>query len=78
MKLSISVPDETVALLDRVVDLQGLASRSAAIQRGIELLVNDALLADYRMAFTEFEDSGDSVLWDSASADGIEREAAWW
>jgi Arc/MetJ-type ribon-helix-helix transcriptional regulator len=78
MKLSISVPDETVALLDRVVELQGLPSRSAAIQQGIELLVSDALVGSYRAAFDEFEQSGDAELWENASGDGIESEAAWW
>ncbi len=72
------MPDETVALLDRIVELQGLASRSAAIQHGIELLVNESLLSSYRAAFDEFEQSGDAKLWQNVSGDALEPEAAWW
>jgi Arc/MetJ-type ribon-helix-helix transcriptional regulator len=78
MKLSISVPDETVELLDRVVKMRGITSRSAAIQQGIDLLVNDSLLASYRVAFAEFDEQGDGEIWDGVAGDGIDDEATWW
>jgi Arc/MetJ-type ribon-helix-helix transcriptional regulator len=78
MKLSVSVPDETVAMLDRVVKLQGFASRSAAIQQGIELLVNESLLADYRAAFRASDEPGDAAVCQAATGDGIEVETKWW
>lgn len=38
MKLSVSLSDEDVAVLDRYADAAGLSSRSAAIQRAIRML----------------------------------------
>ena len=35
MKLSISLPDEDIAALDRYAQAAGISSRSAAIQRAI-------------------------------------------
>jgi Arc/MetJ-type ribon-helix-helix transcriptional regulator len=78
MKLSISVPDAQMELLDRVVELRGLVSRSAAIQQGIDMLLNDALVADYKAAFAEWDDHGDAAVWDAVSNDGLEPEESWW
>ena len=78
MKLSISVPDEQVELIDRVMTAQGLTSRSAAIQQGIELWLNQALVEDYTAAFREWDASGESAEWESVAADGLEAEGQWW
>ncbi len=78
MKLSISVPDEQVELIDRVISVQGLASRSAAIQQGIELWLNQALVDDYAAAFKEWDASGEAAVWESVAGDGLEVEGEWW
>lgn len=78
MKLSVSLPDKQVELIDRVVSAQGLASRSAAIQQGIELWLNQALVNDYAEAFNEWDASGDASVWESVVGDGLEAEGQWW
>ena len=49
MKLSVSLPDEDVATLDRYVTEEGLPSRSAALQQAIHHL-RDRRLADEGLA----------------------------
>lgn len=78
MKLSISVPDSQMDLLDRVVQQRGLASRSVAIQQGIDLLLQDALVSDYRDAFSEWDEDGDAAAWQVVASDGLEPETLWW
>jgi Arc/MetJ-type ribon-helix-helix transcriptional regulator len=78
MKISISVPDSSMVLLDRVVELKGLGSRSVAIQQAIELLVIDSLVADYRSAFEDSEYSDESSAWDALAGEGLPPEKPWW
>ncbi|MGB7447894.1 MAG: ribbon-helix-helix domain-containing protein [Ornithinimicrobium sp.] len=71
MKLSISIPDEDVATLDRYAEAAGMASRSAAIQRAIRLLAQPALDDAYAAAWEEWEASGDAAAWEETTADGL-------
>jgi Arc/MetJ-type ribon-helix-helix transcriptional regulator len=71
MKLSISVPADDVARLDRFVQQAGLPSRSAAIQRAIRLLDFDGLNQDYAAAWDEWEASGEGQDWDALAGDGL-------
>ena len=77
MKVSVSIPDEQMVLLDRIVEQRGLKSRSAAIQEGIELLLTSSLVADYKAAFDEW-DQAESTLWEATAGDGLEAETPWW
>lgn len=71
MKLSISLPDEDVAILDRFAKDAGLESRSAAVQHAIRMLGDPQLEADYATAWDEWEASGDFTAWESTSGDGL-------
>jgi Arc/MetJ-type ribon-helix-helix transcriptional regulator len=71
MKLSISLPDEDVAALDRYAREAGISSRSAAIQRAIRLLAQPELDSAYAAAWQEWEASGEAAAWDEATADGL-------
>jgi hypothetical protein len=71
MKLSISLSEEEVAILDRYADAAGLASRSAAIQRAIRMLGDPALDDAYAAAWDEWEASGDAAVWETSLADGL-------
>ncbi len=71
MKLSISLSEEEVAVLDRYAEAAGLPSRSAAIQRAIRMLGDPALDDAYAAAWDEWEASGDADAWDASLADGI-------
>lgn len=70
MKLSVSLRDEDVAVLDEYVRASGLASRSAALQHAIRLLRHPDLERDYDSAWEEWDSSGEQVLWDATAADG--------
>lgn len=71
MKLSVSLRDEDVAVLDEYVQASGLRSRSAALQHAIRLLRHPDLERDYDGAWEEWESSGEQALWDGTAADGL-------
>ena len=71
MKLSVSLPDQDVALLDEYVRTSGLASRSAAVQYAVRLLRHPGLEQDYDVAWAEWEADGEQDRWDGTAADGL-------
>ncbi len=71
MELSVSLPDEDVALLDEYVRTSGLASRSAAVQHAVRLLRHPDLEQDYEAAWAEWDGSGEQTVWDAVAADGL-------
>ena len=71
MKLSVSLRDEDVAVLDRYVAAAGLSSRSAALQHAIRLLRHPDLEQDYADAWEEWDSSGERAVWDATAADGL-------
>lgn len=75
MKLSVSLPDEDVATLDEYARAQGLASRSAALQRAIRMLRHPDLEEDYAAAWDEWEASGEEADWEATAADGLSDAA---
>lgn len=71
MKVSVSLPDEDVEYLDTYAQTQGLDSRSAALQKAVRLLRASELGAAYEDAWSDWVDSEDAELWDTATADGL-------
>lgn len=71
MKLSVSLSDEELAILDRYVSERDMPSRSAAIQLAIRRLDLAWLAAEYEAAHDEWDGSEDATLWDSTSGDGL-------
>lgn len=71
MKLSISLSDEDVAVLDEHARKTGLRSRSAAIHHAIRLLRHSGLEEDYAAAWEDWECSGERALWEIAAGDGL-------
>jgi Arc/MetJ-type ribon-helix-helix transcriptional regulator len=71
MKLSVSLRDEDVAVLDEYVQTSGLGSRSAALQHAIRLLRHPDLEHDYTAAWDEWESSGQQASWDGTAGDGL-------
>ncbi len=71
MKLSISVTEQDVAVVDEYARAAGLPSRSAAIQHAIRLLGQVELESDYAQAWQEWEASGEQQVWESAAGDGL-------
>ena len=71
MKISVSLPEEDVVLLDEYAHTSGLPSRSAALQHAIHLLRHPDLEQDYASAWDEWESSGDQAWWEATAADGL-------
>ncbi|HEV2954274.1 MAG TPA: ribbon-helix-helix domain-containing protein [Candidatus Dormibacteraeota bacterium] len=71
MKLSVSLPDDDVKLLDSLAHRPGFGSRSAVIHRAVRLLQDLGLGDDYEHAWTEWESSNEAGLWDSLAGDGL-------
>ena len=55
MKLSVSLPDDYVAVLDEYAGASGLASRSAVVQYAIRLLRFPDLEQDYALTWEDWE-----------------------
>lgn len=70
MKVSVSLPDDDVALLDQLATERG-TSRSALLHEAVVLLRSQRLGADYAAAWDEW-DATDGPLWDAVVGDGIE------
>lgn len=75
MKLSVSLPDEDVAILDAYAERAGLPSRSAALQRAVRMLRHPNLEADYDAAWQEWRADDDAAAWDTATDDGLSDAA---
>lgn len=71
MKLSVSLSDDDVAVLDAYVRATGLPSRSAGVHRAIRMLRFPTLEQDYRDAWAEWSESEDERVWDAADGDGL-------
>jgi Arc/MetJ-type ribon-helix-helix transcriptional regulator len=71
VKLSVSLSDEDVEVLDRYVQRVGLPSRSSGVQRAIRMLRYPALEDDYDEAWAEWTSAGDENAWDKAVGDGL-------
>jgi Arc/MetJ-type ribon-helix-helix transcriptional regulator len=71
MKLSVSLSEEDVAVLDEYAHYSGLPTRSAAVQYAIRLLRQADLEQDYASAWEEWESSGEQAFWEGTLADGL-------
>ena len=71
MKLSVSLPEDDVALLDEYARSAGLKGRSAVIQHALRLLRQADLDRDYAAAWEEWETSGEESAWGPTAADGL-------
>lgn len=71
MKLSVSLPEEDVAVLDAYARTSGLPSRSAAIRQAIRLLRHAELEQDYVAAWEDWDKTGERESWEGVVADGL-------
>jgi Arc/MetJ-type ribon-helix-helix transcriptional regulator len=71
VKLSVSLPDDDVAVLDEHARKTGLPSRSAAVHQAIRLLRQSGLEEDYAAAWEDWDRSGEREMWEAAATDGL-------
>lgn len=71
MKLSVSLSAEDLAVLDAYIEKAQLPSRSAGLQRAIQMLRYPDLENDYADAWSEWTADEDSAAWDRTAADGV-------
>jgi Arc/MetJ-type ribon-helix-helix transcriptional regulator len=69
--MSVSLPEEDVAFLDRYAKEHGAASRSAALHEAVDLLRAAQLAGAYEDAWASWASSDDAGAWESALADGL-------
>jgi hypothetical protein len=70
MKVSVSLPDDDVAFVDRYARDNG-TTRSATIHQAVQMLRRRDLAADYEAANDEWVASGEADVWDAATGDGL-------
>jgi metal-responsive CopG/Arc/MetJ family transcriptional regulator len=75
MKISISLPEEDVAILDEFARTAGLPSRSAAVHHAVRMLRLPELEQDYEAAWNEWQASGEQAAWSVTVADGNADDA---
>jgi Arc/MetJ-type ribon-helix-helix transcriptional regulator len=73
MKVSISLPADDVEFLDAYAQSQGIESRSAVVHKAVRMLRVSELAEAYEAAFTSWEDEGEAAIWESVTADGLEK-----
>jgi Arc/MetJ-type ribon-helix-helix transcriptional regulator len=71
VKLSVSLSDDDVALVDEYARVAGLKGRSAVIQHALRLLRQAELEQDYAAAWEEWEASAEQSTWDATVGDGV-------
>jgi hypothetical protein len=75
VKLSVSLSDDDVAVLDAYVEKAGLPSRSAGLQRAIRMLRYPTLEDDYDDAWSEWAATGEAEVWEETVGDGLGNAA---
>jgi len=70
MKVSVSLPDDDVAFLDRYVVTRGIPSRSAAVHRAVELLRAEELGPAYADAWDTWA-ADEADTWETTVGDGL-------
>ena len=71
-KISVSLPEGDVVVLDRFARRSAAGSRSAVVRRAIRLLRATELGPAYAQAWEEWATGGDAVAWEAVAGDGIE------
>ncbi|WP_055365921.1 type II toxin-antitoxin system antitoxin MazE9 [Mycobacterium tuberculosis] len=71
MKLSVSLSDDDVAILDAYVKRAGFPPRSAGLQHAIRVLRYPTLEDDYANAWQEWSAAGDTDAWEQTVGDGV-------
>lgn len=73
MKISVNIPDDEVAFVDRRVAEGHYPSRSQAMSAAIKLWRKNELEASYERAFSESDPA-----WDAVVSDGLADEQQSW
>lgn len=71
MKLSVSLPADIVEFIDEQTSSGHYESRSAVLRAAVTVLRQHAITDSYAAAWSEWEQSGEDVLWESIAADGL-------
>lgn len=66
MKISVSLPDEDVAFLDRYAVERSHGSRSSVVHKAVRLLRSAELGTAYEDAWSEWSDGGHADAWEAA------------
>lgn len=76
-KLSVSVEAGLASFIERYRSAHGVKSKSAVVERALELLQQTELAEQYAEAYREWEKSDDAELWESTVGDGVAPGEVW-
>jgi len=71
VKISVSLTEDDLAVVDEYARASGLSNRSEVIRRALRLLQRAGLESDYAAAWEEWEATGEQAAWERAAADGL-------
>ena len=71
MKLSVSLPDDDIAVLDAYIKRTGLPSRSAGLHQAVQMLRFPDLEDNYTEAWAQWSTYERESPWENTVADGI-------
>lgn len=71
MKLSVSLPEADVEFIDGFAAARGYPSRSAVVQKALDMLRAGDLVGAYEDAFASWEGTGEDKAWAVAAGDGL-------
>ena len=71
VKLSVSLSEDDIAVLDAYVKKTGLPSRSAGLQRAVQMLRYPDLEEDYAKAWSQWSADEQGEDWEATAGDGI-------
>jgi hypothetical protein len=71
MKLSVSLSERDVEVLDGYVQRAGLPSRSAGVQRAVRMLAYPTLEDDYDNAWAQWSAAAQDEVWENTAGDGL-------
>ena len=75
MKLSVSLSNADIEVIDGYAKSAGLNSRSAVIQHAVSLLKHPDLEDEYAAAWAEWDESGERDAWEITTGDGLTHAA---
>lgn len=73
VKISVSIPEDELALLDELIAREELPNRSAGVRRAIEEFRRARLAAEYKECFSQPSFEDEAKLWEDTLADGLDN-----
>jgi hypothetical protein len=74
MRLNLTLDNEWLKFIAKYQAENQLQSKSEVIKLALELLKQQDLQDQYKLAYEEWRDSGEEAIWEAVVGDGLEPE----